>query len=332
MRLKALIACAALLGLSHPALARMEKTTVHSAAVEGNLEGNTADRTVYVFLPDSYDDKGSRAKGRRYPVIYFLHGYNSTADQYVERNDFDAALKASGTEAIIVVPDSMTKWGGSMYSNSPTVGNFEDFIAQDLVAWTDKHFRTIPSREARGLAGHSMGGYGTLKLGMKRADVFGALYAMNPCCQIPRPASSADPKYEGWSVDQALTADWMSRGNFAVAAAWSPNPGKPPFFADLGTSDGKVNDLVIAKWAANSPVAMASQYLPSLRRMSGIAIDTGDTDFVRADDELIHETLTRFGIAHDWEIYVGDHGNRVKERFRTYVLPFFTKHLKGSTR
>lgn len=328
MRLKALIVCSALIGLSHPALARMEKTTVHSAAVEGNLEGNSADRTVYVFLPDSYD----KTRGKRYPVVYFLHGYNSTADQYVERNDFGAALKASGTEAIIVVPDSMTKWGGSMYSNSPTVGNFEDFIAEDLVAWTDKHFRTIAAREARGLAGHSMGGYGTLKLGMKRADVFGALYAMNPCCQIPRPASSADPKYEGWSVDQALTADWMSRGNFAVAAAWSPNPAKPPFYADLGTSEGKVNDLVIAKWAANSPVAMASQYLPSLRRMSGIAIDTGDTDFVRADDELIHETLTRFGIAHDWEIYVGDHGNRVKERFSTHVLPFFTKHLKGSTR
>ncbi|MEL0253438.1 MAG: alpha/beta hydrolase-fold protein, partial [Novosphingobium sp.] len=104
MRLKALIACAALLELSDPALARMEKATVHSAAVEGNLEGNSADRTVYVFLPDSYD----KAKGKRYPVIYFLHGYNSTADQYVERNDFDAALKASGTEAIIVVPDSMT--------------------------------------------------------------------------------------------------------------------------------------------------------------------------------------------------------------------------------
>lgn len=332
MRLRTLLACAALIGLAHPALARMEKTTVHSASVEGNLEGNSAERTVYVFLPDSYD----KTKAARYPVVYFLHGYNSTADEYVARNDFDAALKASGVEAIIVVPDSMTKWGGSMYSNSPTVGNFEDFVAVDLVAWTDKHFRTIPSRKARGLAGHSMGGYGTLKLGMKRADVFGAIYAMNPCCQIPRPASSADPKYEGWSVDQALAADWMSRGNFAVAAAWSPNPGKPPFFADLGTSEGKVNDLVIAKWAANSPVAMASQYLPSLRRMSGIAIDTGDTDFVRADDELIHETLTRFGIPHDWEIYVGDHGNRVKERFRTHVLPFFarhlTSHMKGSTR
>lgn len=328
MRLKTILACAATLCLAQPALARVEKATVHSAAVEGNLEGNSADRTVYVVLPDSYD----KAKGKRYPVVYFLHGFNSTASKYVEGTDYEAALRTARAEVILVFPDSMTKWGGSMYSNSPTVGNFEDFIANELIAWTDKNFRTIPRREARGLAGHSMGGYGTLKLGMKRPDVFSALYAMNPCCQIPRPASSADAKYEAWTVDQALAADWMNRGNFAVAAAWSPNPAKPPFYADLGTSDGKVNELVIAKWAANSPVAMASQYLPALRRMSGIAIDTGDTDFVRADDELIHETLTRFGIAHDWEIYVGDHGNRVKERFVTKVLPFFTRHLKGSTR
>jgi S-formylglutathione hydrolase FrmB len=328
MYFKMVLACLAMLGLGQPAIARVEKTVVHSAAVEGNLEGNSAHRTVFVILPDSYD----KARNRRYPVVYFLHGFNSTAQDYAEGRDFDASLQASGAQVIIVVPDTMTKWGGSMYANSPTVGNFEDFIAGELVAWTDKHFRTIARREARGLAGHSMGGHGTFKLGMKHADVFSALYAMNPCCQIPRLASSVDPKLESYSVDQALAADWLSRGYFAISAAWAPNPGKPPFYADLAMNEGKVNELVIAKWAANAPIAMASQYLPVLRRMRGIGLDTGDTDFVRADYEQMHDTLTRFGIKHDGEIYMGDHGNRVQERFRTHVLPFFTKHLKGSAR
>ena len=310
--------------LAAPALARIEQLSVHSPAVAGNLEGNSADRVVYVILPDSYD----KAKKRRYPVIYFLHGYNSTAESYVSRMPFEAAMRAGGQDFIVVVPDSMTKWGGSMYSNSPTVGNFEDFIATDLVGWVDARYRTIASRDARGLMGHSMGGYGTLKLGMKRPEVFGALYAMNPCCQIPRPASMADPKYESWTEAQAAAADWMSRGNFAVAAAWSPNPAKPPFYADLATSGGKPDELVIALWAANAPVAMVPQYLPALRRMHGIGIDTGDTDFVRADDEAIHAALLKFGIAHDWELYVGDHGNRIAERFGSKVLPFFGKHLK----
>ena len=62
--------------------------------------------------------------------------------------------------------------------------------------------------------------------------------------------------------------------------------------------------------------------------MAGIAIDTGDTDFVKPDDVLIHDTLTKLGVAHEWEIYVGDHGNRVTERFKATVLPFFARHLK----
>lgn len=319
----ALAAAAAL--FTAPALARTEKLTVHSKAIEGNLEGNTADRTVYVILPDSYDHQ----KKHRYPVLYFLHGYNSTAEEYVGRLKFDAALQASKLDMIIVVPDSMTKWGGSMYSDSPTVGDFEEFITTDLVGYVDGHYRTIATRDARGLAGHSMGGYGTLKLGMKRPDVFGALYAMNPCCTTPRPAALADPKYEGWSEEQVKAAPWMERGNFAVAAAWSPNPNNPPFYADLATSGGKPVDLVIAKWAANAPVAMVPQYLHSLRSMHAIAIDTGDTDFVRADDEAIHAELLKFGIPHQWELYVGDHGNKVPERFASKVLPFFANAFGG---
>ncbi len=319
----ALVALSA--GLAAPALARVEKMTVHSASVEGNLEGNTADRTVFVILPDSYDS----ARKTRYPVLYFLHGFNSTAASYMERTKFDEALRASKLDLIIVVPDSMTKWGGSMYSNSPTIGNFEDFIAKDLVAWVDGRYRTRADRASRGLAGHSMGGYGTLRLGMKHPDTFGALYAMNPCCMIPRTDALADPKFEKMTVDEALQAPWMERGNFAVAAAWSPNPAKPPFYADLATKDGKADAFVLAQWAANSPAAFAAQYVPALRQMAGIGIDTGDTDFVKADDILIHEQLLKLGVAHDWELYVGDHGNRVTERFGTVVLPFFAKHLKA---
>lgn len=316
-------------GLAVPAWARVEKITVHSPAIEGNLEGNSPDRTVYVILPPSYD----KAKQRRFPVIYFLHGFNSTADTYMGRIPFDADLQAVGAgpqEAIVVVPDSMTKWGGSMYSSSPTIGDFECFITHDLIGWIDGHYRTLAVRQSRGLVGHSMGGYGVLRLGMKHPDLFGALYAMNPCCQIPRPAALADPKFERVTVDEALKLDWMSRGNFAVASAWSSNPGKPPFYSDLGTKDGKPDDFVIAQWAANSPAAMASQYVPALKSMAGIAIETGDTDFVRPDDELIHQQLGKLGVAHDWEIYVGDHGNRITERFKSKVLPFFARHLKGS--
>lgn len=320
----ALAAGAAL--IAAPALARVEKIVVHSPAVEGNLEGNSPDRTVYVVLPDSYDAKG--AKRRRFPVLYFLHGFTATADRYMGYVAFEAALKASRQDLILVVPDSHTRFGGSMYSNSPTVGNFEDYIVVDLVRWIDGHYRTLARRESRGLAGHSMGGYGTFKLGMKHADLFGALYAMNPCCLTPRPVETADPGFEALTLEQALAGEFNTIGNFAVAAAWSPNPQKPPFYSDLATSNGKPVPSVLAQWWANAPQAMAGQYVGALRSMAGIAIDTGTTDFVKFEADGMHDQLGKLGVVHQFEVYEGDHGNKVPERFASRVLPFFAAHLR----
>jgi enterochelin esterase-like enzyme len=83
---------------------------------------------------------------------------------------------------IVVLPDSKTIYNGSMYSSSVTTGDFEQFIARDVVAYIDAHYRTIPDRTSRGLVGHSMGGYGASRIGMKHPEVFGALYIMSPCC------------------------------------------------------------------------------------------------------------------------------------------------------
>ena len=329
MRLKLLAASLAACALIvQPADARVVKTIVHGASLEGNLEGNSADRTVYVILPPSYDAN----KSRRYPVLYFLHGFTATADKYMAYIPFDAALKASGKDMIVVVPDSFTKFGGSMYSSSPTTGDFESFVARDLVGWVDAHYRTIAKRESRGLGGHSMGGYGTLRIGMKHPEVFSALYAMNPCCLTPRPVETAEQRFETMTPEQAAQGDFPTKGNFAVASAWSPDPKNPPFYSDLATKDGKPVSFVLAQWAANAPQAMAAQYAPAQRRMSAIAMDAGTQDFVLNEGTGMHAALDKLGIAHGWTVYEGDHGNRVPERFGTAVLPFFAAHLKPQER
>lgn len=316
-----------------PAQARVEKIIVHGRSLEGNLEGNSADRTVLVLLPPSYD----AAKVRRYPVIYFLHGYNSQAEGTVAWTKMEerhkAAMAATGREFIIVAPDNDTLLHGSMYSDSVTVGNFETFNAKELVRYIDSHYRTIARRESRGLFGHSMGGYGTLRLGMKHPDVFSAIYAMNPCCLSPRQLTAEDGrKYEALTPETLKKADFGAQTTWAVAVTWSPDPNKPPFYADMGTKDGAIDPLVIAKWSANAPVAMVPQYVPALRSLTAIGMDTGDKDFVHADVEAMHAELLKFGIKHDWELYEGDHGNRVSERLEKVVFPFFAKHLAFPTR
>ena len=324
----AIMAALMALTAAMPASARVEKITVHGRSLEGNLEHNSADRTVLVLLPPSYD----AAKTRRYPVVYFLHGYNSQAEGTVAWTHMEerhkAAMEATGKEFILVAPDSDTLLHGSMYSDSVTVGNFETFTAKELVAYIDSHYRTIAKRESRGLFGHSMGGYGTLRIGMKHPDVFSAIYAMNPCCLRPRQLTAEEgAKYEALTPETLKTADFGAQTTWAVAVTWSPNPGKPPFFADMGTNDGVIDPLVIAKWSGNAPVAMVPQYVPALRSLIAIGMDTGDKDFVNADVKAMHAELMKFGIKHDWELYEGDHGNRVSERLEKVVFPFFARHL-----
>lgn len=309
------------------AQAVVETITVHSPSVEGNLEGNSADREVIVILPPSYASEPER----RYPVVYFLHGFTATAAKYDERVKFSEALAAEaakGNELILVVPDSYTKHGGAMYSNSPTTGNFEGFIARDLVAYIDGHYRTIAKREARGLAGHSMGGYGTLKIGMKYPEVFSSLYAMSSCCLSTTGVEPERVKeLEALTMEQAVNGDFGTRAMFASASAWSPAPDKPPFYLEWPAKDGEVDPRVLAQWHANSPNAMVPQYTDALKSMTAIALDIGDKDGLLPGNREMDRLLERFGIAHSFTVYDGDHGNRVPQRFREFVLPFFAQHL-----
>jgi enterochelin esterase-like enzyme len=164
---------------------KLDHIKIHGAALEGNLEGDDVDREVIVFLPPSYE----KDKKRRYPVVYALHGYSIGAEQWSHEihvpQTIEGAFAQGSKEMIVVLPDSKTIYNGSMYSSSVTTGDFENFIARDVVAYIDAHYRTIPDRQSRGLVGHSMGGYGASRIGMKHPDVFGALYIMSPCCLSP---------------------------------------------------------------------------------------------------------------------------------------------------
>src|SRR5206468_2275135 len=138
-------------------------------------------------------------------------------------------------EMILVMPDAYSLFNGSMYSNSVTTGDWEGFLAGDLVTYIDAHYRTIADRASRGLAGHSMGGYGTMRLGMKHPEVFSSLYGMSSCCL----GANISPNVEQYAALEALKTpqDAKAKGGFmtqfASAAAWSPNAKNPPFFFDL---------------------------------------------------------------------------------------------------
>ena len=310
----------------------VEHIKVHGTSLEGNLEGDAVDRDVFVFLPPSY----AQEKSRRYPVVYALHGFSIGAEQWSHEihvpQTIEGAFAQGSKEMIVVLPDSKTLHNGSMYSNSVTTGDFEQFIACDLVAYIDAHYRTLPNRLSRGLVGHSMGGYGATRIGMKHADVFGSLYIMSPCCLAPRQAGPANSEVEKAlqavkTPEDSAKLSFFPRAQLATAAAWSPDPKNPPLFLDLPMKDGVAQPDVLAKWAANAPLAFMDQYIANLRQYRGIAIDVGDQDGLRTDTGKLHDALDKYGIANTFEVYAGTHTSRVADRFQNHVLPFFSQNL-----
>ena len=325
---------------------RVENIKIHGKSLEGNLEGEAVDRDVIVYLPPSYETN----KSRRYPVIYALHGYFIGAEQWSHEihtpQTIEGGFAQGAKEVIVVLPDTKTIYNGSVYSSSVTTGDFENFIAKDVVAYVDAHYRTLPTRLSRGLVGHSMGGYGATRIGMKHADVFGALYILSPCCLSPMTGGSPGPadqtKEAAIATEKKLTgaaspAQAMSlmsgfaAAQLAIAAAWAPDPKRPPLYLDLPTQDGVPQPEILAKFAANAPLAFIDQYIAGLRSYRAISIDVGDQDSLRTDTAKLHQALDKYSIPNSFELYPGTHTSAVADRFQNHVLPFFSSNLCFST-
>lgn len=161
--------------------------TLHSASLEHNKYGDSPDRTMLVYLPPSYD----ASTATRYPVVYLLHGFGATERSWARGyrgfsigTAMDSLIGASAIrEMIVVMPNGRNRLGGSFYTNSESAGNWDDFVARELVTYIDGKYRTFARPGSRGLAGHSMGGYGAMAVGMRHGgDVYGAVYALSACC------------------------------------------------------------------------------------------------------------------------------------------------------
>jgi hypothetical protein len=145
-----------------------------------------------------------------------------------------------------------------------------------------------------------------------------------------RPAGPMKPEDEAALMAVKSPADsaklpFFLRAQLATAAAWSPNPKKPPLYLDLPLGDDQ--QTVLAKWAANAPLDFVDQYVGNLRRYRAIALDVGDQDSLRTDTGKLHDMLDSYGIANSFTVYPGTHVSNVAFRFQDYVMPFFSNSL-----
>jgi len=318
----------------------VERIKVYGESLKGNLEGDSPDRSVSVYLPSSYKNN----PGRRYPVIYFLHGLTDSdskwygfEEHWISMPDILNSAFASGAarEMIVVTPDAYTRFGGSMYSNSVNTGNWEDYISKDLVNYIDNHYRTIAKKESRGLSGHSMGGYGTMRIAQRYPDIFSSIYLLSPCCLSPNWEHFInDQAYEKFESIKSFEdyeksmVDFWTVVPYVFSAAWSPDPLNPPLYVQLPGKDEKWTKMVFDKWTANMPLTTLDQNISNIRKLHAIAFDAGDKDEpIATSVKTLDREFNKYGIKHMFEIYDGTHTDRIADRISKKTLKFFSDNL-----
>lgn len=327
---------------SAAAAGTVEHHRIQAPSLKGNLLGLPLERGVTVYLPDGYSQAG-----RRFPVIYYLTGFFEDDRAIWANNDaatvIDAAIARRAIPGVIIVTaDFTTPAGGSWYVNSVTTGNWQDFMVRDLIPWIDARYRTIASRDGRGVAGDRMGGHGAIRFGMAHPEVFSSVYALHPIGMGPGLQTMFSRP--DWSLMQrARSVEDLRDNGFSliftsIFQAFLPDGGRAPlyFMPPARIENGRLEvDPVVAE-RLNAAFFLERQVAANavnLKRLKGFMFDWGRND--PNYDHIVSiqafaRTLDAFGVPYEAEEYRGGWGDRIwgaDGRVSTEMLPFFARHL-----
>jgi hypothetical protein len=272
------------------------------------------------------------------PSVYVIQGFTGQVDAWLARSAFEPtmierldAMFAAGEcpDAVIVFVDAWTSRGGSQFLNSASLGRYEDYLCDEVVAFVDERYPVRADRDHRAITGKSSGGYGAMVVPMRRPDVFGALAshagdALFEYCYLPEfpkvVRSLRDDfggSYETFHEQLQATDhfDYRRFGSafemYGYACAYTPDPDRPgeallPF--DLGT--GRLIEERWSQWLAHDPVRLAPIHGDELRSMRRIYLDAGRRDEYYLDVGALAfaAELTKLGVEHTLELFDGAHG------------------------
>lgn len=245
-----------------------------------------------VVLPPLYDAPQSRAV--RYPVLYLLHGLGGSSADWVSTRAHLVA-HAAAYRFIIVTPEGGDGW----YTDSATVPNdkFETYILEELIPDVERRFRAIPARDARAIAGLSMGGYGALKFGVKHPERF------------------------------ALTA---SLSGAFDAASWDAND--PKLIAFVKPSIARTYGAMDSPTRAANDLFKLFASLPPERipALPYIYFDCGTEDFLINSNRALSELLLRRKIPHEYRQLPGAHSWPYWDAQVQEVLKLATRRLRAA--
>lgn len=336
----------ALTALARPAAGQgtLVADSVSSPGLAANVVGDRSVRQVLIYLPPSY----FRERTRRYPVLYMLHGATSVPEEWLDGKTYqgldlkltlDSLIGAHAIpELIVVMPNADNALGASWYANSPALGDWEGFIARDVVRYVDRHYRTQARRDRRALYGHSMGGFGALALGFRHPDLFGFVYVESPA--LVALTGPIGPAGKVWSALSAVKRWQDTQGRvrlvLGLAAALDGSRTSPRLFDSLPYGpgpDGKPvsHPAVEARWRSAMPPALASAMVRRGARAPAILIEAGseEPDLLKGIATL-RRRLDSLHVAYADTVFPGGHVNRVRDRLTNHLLPAVARWLDAA--
>ncbi len=227
-----------------------------------------------IYLPADYD-----RSERSYPVVYLLHGYtdNNTAwMQFGEINRYADNAIADGKipSMIIVMPDADSTFYMDAYDGKT---NYESFFIKEFIPSIEKTYRIKSEKKYRGVAGLSMGGYGTLLYALKYPDMFAAA--------APLSAFVTDEDVIIKMPDMMYNAT----------------------FGQLFGRNLKGSERLTKTWNENHIMKIVADKSSGDLKKVKYWIDCGDDDFLIKGNCLLHIALTEKGVPHEFRVRDGAH-------------------------
>jgi S-formylglutathione hydrolase FrmB len=312
---------------------RLLELEIDSPALAGNPLGDPTRRPLFAWLPPGHAD------GAGLPAVYFLHGFTGSARGWLNVSPWsptvperlDALVSAGEVPPLVgVFVDGWTALGGSQWINSPSIGRYQDYLADDVVAFVERTLSTRPRREARAIVGKSSGGYGALRMGRDRPEVFahvachagdaGFDWCYGP--DLPRAAAAllAAGDAATWHSAAVRRAGQTKLGGddhpvlnvIAMSAAYSPDA-TAPLGAGLPFElpSGRVREEVWRRWLEQDPVRYVPRALDAYRRLATVFLDCGTRDefHLRWGARQVAEALRAGGVEVIHEEFEDGHMN-----------------------
>jgi S-formylglutathione hydrolase FrmB len=318
---------------------RIEVLTHESKLLGDNPLGDPARRDLVVLLPPSYD----ATPARRFPVVLLLAGFGSNGWQLAfNRAAWQTPLPARlgaamqqgrVREAILVLPDCFSRYGGSQYVDSPAIGRYQSYLADELVPFVDGALRTIPRREARAVVGKSSGGYGALLLAMQRPELVAAAgghaadgaFDISYLRELPHTVLTLEKRgglaaFLRWFEEQPQKGQgaFEVMSHLCCAAAWSPTATGlygfgVGFELPLNPVTAAVRPEVWSRWLAWDPVRMVDEprHRAGLAGLAALYLDAGVSDEynLQLATRQLAAKLAQHGVACTHEEFDGGHFN-----------------------